>query len=373
MRFQERFDLPNAIHSRDNEMAIPGTDVSSGRPVTVHLLLARQDNELDELLRDIAGLSPERRRQVLDQGDYEGIPYVVTYPLPDDASLRAWISTPEVQRPTQVLRPAGYKTPEPGEFTRLFQARSFEPLLPASAKNEAPASAPSEGEQKPGEFTALLRQSGDQREVPKAPASETKPPQFEKPSAEKPPVQRNEPGDFTRMMRSPLAPETEAPIAKPAPSQTPGEFTRLVRGDLGLDAQARRDPSPMPPREPGRPAGEFTRMLAKDEPLSDDLFSSATPVQSPLPSDGIATGAFASRAPSPAPTPAIGPSEFTRIISSPAVTTSVPPPAAYSPGQAEPKAMAAAKHRSSYAPLIIILIAVVVVALVLIAFFVLQS
>ena len=139
--------------------SLTGTDVSSGRPVTVHLLLEAESPETVELLRNISGLSSDRRQQVLDEGNFQGIPYVVTYPLPGNASLRAWISAPEAQRSTQVLRPAGYKTPEPGEFTRLFQARAFEPLLqphaPASTSS-VPPNPPPESAQKPGEFTALL-------------------------------------------------------------------------------------------------------------------------------------------------------------------------------------------------------------------------
>jgi len=366
MRFQEKFDLPNAIYGRDNEVAIPGTDVSSGRPVTVHLLLGRESVETVELLRNISSLSPERRQQVLDEGNYEGIPYVVTYPLPGNASLRAWVSTPEVQRPTQVLRPAGYKTPEPGEFTRLFQARSFEPLPQGGMKEPSPVSppAPSEAAPKVGEFTALLNSFSPQKENRNAPAAEPKPPVVEKPSA--PP---NEPGEFTRMMRSPLAPETDLPAVKPARSSAPGEFTRLVRGDLGVDAQVSRDPVPV--QEPGRPAGEFTRMLEKDEPLSNDLFSSAAPAASPLPSNGFATGAFSSRAVTPAPAPASGPSEFTRIISSPPVPAPpVAPPSAI-PAVSQAK-VPATKRPTSYTPLILILTAVLVVALILIAVFVVQ-
>jgi hypothetical protein len=371
MRFQERFDLPNAIHARDNEVAIPGTDVSSGRPVTVHLLLGRESVETGELLRNVSGLSPERRQQVLDEGNYEGIPYVVTYPLPGNASLRAWVSTPDVQRPTQVLRPAGYKTPEPGEFTRLFQARSFEPLPEADVETTSPVSAPapSEAVRKMGEFTALLNSFSPQKEGRKAPAAEPMPH-----VVEKPPVPPSEPGEFTRMMRSPLAPETDAAAAKPARSSTPGEFTRLVQGDLGVDVKGRRDP--VPHYEPATPAGEFTRMLEKEESASNDLFSRVTPPSSPLPSNGFATGAFSSHVVPPAPAPPAGPSEFTRVISSPVVP---PAPLAPQPPVAPPPIPALAQAKSppikrpaSYAPLVIILTAVLVVALILIAFFALQ-
>jgi hypothetical protein len=371
MRFQGRFDLPNAIHGRDNEVAIPGTDVSSGRPVTVHLLLGGESVETIELLRNVSSLSPERRQQILEEGNYEGIPYVVTYPLPGNSSLRAWVSAPEVQRPTQVLRPAGYKTPEPGEFTRLFRARSFEPMPEADVKTTPSAStpAPSEALPKVGEFTALLNSFAPQKETRNAPAAEPKPPVVAKPSA--PP---SEPGEFTRMMRSPLAPETDVPAAKPAKSSAPGEFTRLVQGDLGLDIQGKRDPVPL--HEPPQQSGEFTRMVEEDEPRSNDLFSSVAPASSPLPSNRFATGAFSSRAVPPDPAPAAGPSEFTRIISSPigppapiAPQTPVAPPPI--PAMSQAKAPAT-KRRTSYAPLIIILAAVLVVALILIVLFALQ-
>lgn len=390
MRFQERFDLPDAIHSRDNEIAIAGTDTSSGRAVTVHLLLHRQNADTTELLKNISSLSGERRQQVLDQGEYEGIPYVVTYPLPNDSSLRAWMATPEVQRPAQVLRPAGYKTPEPGEFTRLFQARTFEPLGTSNAKTEdppPPATSPSGAEPKPGEFTALLRSFSDPREKLKAPTPEVRPPApvIENPVLPPPPTV-NEPGEFTRMMRSPLAPETSAPTVKSTPKQSPGEFTRLVQGDFGLDAAAKGHPfaSPAhqpPPPETPRPAGEFTRMLDRQEPIADDLFSRPAPARSPLPSDGFATGAFSSPPiPSVAPAPS-GPSEFTRLISSPVAPSSPPTPTVPTPAVPQAKEtapkLAVPKEvpsdvRTSYVPLIIILVVLLVVGAALVAYFVMH-
>ena len=367
MRFQEQFELATAIQARDNEISITGTEVSSGRPVTVHLLLEGKSAETAELLRNISGLSGERRQQVLDQGDFGGIPYVVTYPLPAGASLRAWISAPEAQRSTQVLRPAGYKTPEPGEFTRLFQARAFEPLRQASAPSSAsPApDAPSEPAQQPGEFTGLLRSFSPQVETFKAPAAEPVSAPAEKPAT--PPA--NQPGEFTQMMRSPLAPVGDASAPKPAAKSTPGEFTRLVQREVGLDTSPK--PEPASPRQPAQPPSEFTQMLRKDEPLSNDLFSPAAPIAPQLPSDGFATGAFSRPAVPAAPVPVTGPSEFTQMVSTPNVPASpiaAPPSVTPAPQAVVP----AQRRRASYAPLLIILTALVVIALIFIAVFTLQ-
>jgi hypothetical protein len=373
MRFQDRFELPTAIRARDNEIAMTGTEISSGRPVTIHLLLERQSAETAGLLRDIAGLSSDRRQHILDQGDFEGIPYVITYPLPANISLRAWASTPEPQRSNEVLRPAGYKTPEPGEFTRLFQARSFEPLLQTSGTSSGPSSAPAtpasppaEPAPKPGEFTALLGSFSVQKENFRAPAGQT--PQ---PLTEKPPAPLNEPGEFTRMMRSPLAPEGDAAQARPVMKPAPGEFTRLVQRDPGLDNSGA--PGPVAPRQPVQPPSEFTRMLQKEEPRSDDLFSSAVPMTSPVSSAGFATGAFSGQASPVAPAnpaPATGPGEFTRIIASPA--PSLPAAAPVASPAAPPPQTTAPKRTTSLTPLIIGLAAIVVIALVLVAVFVLQ-
>jgi len=377
MRFQDRFELPTAIRARDNEIAMTATETSSGRPVTIHLLLERQSAETAGLLRDIAGLSADRRQHILDEGDFEGIPYIITYPLPANISLRAWASTPEPQRPTDVLRPAGYKTPEPGEFTRLFQARSFEPLLqtkaPSSGSGDGPSNAPAapatpagEPAPKPGEFTALLSSFSAHKENFKAPAAQAPPP-----PTKKPPTPPKEPGEFTRMMRSPLTPQENAAEAKPVMKPAPGEFTRLVQRDQGLDNSVA--PAPVPPRQPVQPPSEFTRMLQKGEPRSDDLFSSARPRPSPVSSDGLATGAFASQASpvSPAtPAPSAGTGEFTRIISTPAPPTPAAGPVASS--AAPPAQTTVTKRPTSYTPLIIGLVAIVVIALVLVAVFVLR-
>jgi hypothetical protein len=368
MRFQERFELQTSIRARDNEISITGTEVSSGRPVTVHLLLEGKSAETAELLRNIAGLPPERRQQVLDEGNFDGIPYIVTYPLPADPSLRAWISAPEAQRSTQVLRPAGYKSPEPGEFTRLFQARAFEPLLQARAPSNvshAP-NPPSEPAPQPGEFTALLSSFSPQKEAFKAPVSEPALAPTEKPPA--PPA--NEPGEFTRMMRSPLAPARDVSIPKAPAKSAPGEFTRLVQRDLGLDTGAK--PEPVFPRQPTQPPSEFTQMLRKDEPLSNDLFSSAAPIASQLPSDGFATGAFSRPAVSPAPAPVTVPSEFTLMVSPPNIPAAPVAAAAPSITAVPPAKTPPPKRRASYVPLILILTAVVIIAVILIAVFALQ-
>src|ERR1041385_2194941 len=89
MRFQGKYELPESFQSRDRHIAVPGTEVLTGRPVVVHLLSGGYTAENTEILRMAANLAPEHRRLVLETGDQEGVPYIVTDVLPGNSTLRA--------------------------------------------------------------------------------------------------------------------------------------------------------------------------------------------------------------------------------------------------------------------------------------------
>ncbi|MGD0360692.1 MAG: hypothetical protein ABSC93_07455 [Bryobacteraceae bacterium] len=535
MIFHDRFELL-ALRGGDREIALPGREISSGRDVLVHLLSAGYSPENRELLAIIDGLSPEHRRRVLEKGDHEGIPYVVTETLPANVTLREWLSAakaatplprqtkrpsrsgewqipPEKEAPTvpasappaaqpgeftrlfQAVKepaPSGGppKTPdeeptatltlptlaheapaapaapaqrEPGEFTRMMQAAAppkaatpVEKPAPAPAEAEPgeltrmlraagppppppavqpPAAPAAQAEPEPGELTRMLRAAGQPASTPaeqppaaKQPAGEpgeltrmlqaSAPPvamptaatplpaqpqtrnptpaardsgeltrvfQTEKPAAPRsgsgqfsspipppaaaPPSRTSSPGDFTRMMQSPLAPEPVRSHPPAQPQATPSEFTRMMRADQFADAPPAAMPPAGPPPPSGRsmqPPGEFTRMFSMDPVASEDLVASPAP-QMPLPQGGLATGAFSRRAIPPQPQANAGPSEFTQMFSVPA--TPVKAPAAPAAPAAAPAPAPIAQK--SYLPLVLILAGLFLLVVIVIVVFVL--
>ena len=101
MIFHDRYELL-ALRGGDREIALPGREISSGRDVLVHLLSDGYTPENRELLANIDKLPAEYQRRVLDIGDHEGIPYVVTDVLPPNLKLReatpVWLSWRRYQR-----------------------------------------------------------------------------------------------------------------------------------------------------------------------------------------------------------------------------------------------------------------------------------
>ena len=140
MIFHDKYELA-ALRGGDQEIAVPGREIASGRDVLVHLLAAGYTPENREVLAAIDKLTAEYRLRILDTGDHEGIPYVITDVLPANLKLREWLTAVQsavrspgpAQSPVRSgawkIPPAAEATPksggaasEPGEFTRLFQA-----------------------------------------------------------------------------------------------------------------------------------------------------------------------------------------------------------------------------------------------------------
>ncbi len=261
MIFHDRFELL-ALRGGDREIALPGREISSGRDVLVHLLSSGYSPENRELLAIIDGLSPEHRRRVLEKGDHEGIPYVVTETLPANVTLREWLSAakaatplprqtkrpsrsgewqipPEKEAPPKTVPASAPPAAQPGEFTRLFQA----------VKEPAPSGGlPKTPDEEP---TATLTLPTLAHEAPAAPAAPARP----------------EPGEFTRMMQAAAPPKAATPAEKPtsAPAEAEaGELTRMLRA-AGQPAAAPAIHHPPHPRRPWHTAqpepGELTRML----------------------------------------------------------------------------------------------------------------
>lgn len=480
MIFHDRYELLALRGGDEGEITLPGREISSGCDVLVHLLAAGYTQENRELLATVDKLPAEPRLRVLDQGDHEGIPYVVTEVLTPKLKLREWVaavmSAPPTPAPTAGPARSGvWKIPplaearrssgpasgaplaEPGEFTRLFQsAREPEqvphpptpdelptaamaipkkdqkaPAVPDEADpgeftrllrsatpppaSDAPSHAPAEPA--PGEFTRMLQSAappasgtssaaaapqpasmptavGPPAEIetaapaqpelgeatrvfaqtpaaPAPPRTSSAPPSSSPvvpsslPLAPPPSPQASAPGEFTRMMQSPLAAEPlrSSPMAPPVPSA--GGFTRMMQAGQLPDAPARPVPPPSgaaapPPSRSFQPPGEFTRMFAADPTPSESLAGPTAP-QAPMLQGGVATGAFSRRA-TPPPQAVSGPSEFTQMIAS-----SSPPSQAKAPTP-KPAAPAPQVHKS-YLPLVLILAGLFLLVVIVIVIF----
>jgi hypothetical protein len=340
MIFHDRYELLALRGGDDREIALPGREISSGRDVLVHLLSAGYTPENQELLAIIDRLTAEPRRRVLDKGDHEGIPYVVTEVLPPNLKLREWLAAAmsAAPPPTTTASPArsgvwripavseappksapAPDTPalEPGEFTRLFEAvKELEQVRrPPPTPDELPTAsmpmpkldpkvpaAPAE----PGEFTRIMRSA-----APPSPATAA--------ATQAPVPAEPQPGEFTRMLRSTAPPLPANPTATAtqalAPAvPTPGEFTSILHSavlqppSMSTAATPQPQPAEIDAGAPAQPElGELTRVFAQTPaapvpPRTSSAGQSDSPVMSPSP------------APSPQTT---APGEFTRMMQSP--------------------------------------------------------
>jgi hypothetical protein len=476
MVFHEKYELL-ALRFGGEEIALPGREISSGKAVLVHLLAAGYTPENQELLGTMRGLSAEEWQRVLEMGDHDGIPYVVTDSLPGNLSLRNWvkaataapppmtteslawdrIATAPVAHPPAADRtsPAGNSTGGPGEFTRMFQPAAV-PAASTAAAPAAPAQAPGEftrlfgvapkpagatptavsaaetpmpaasnealPEPEPGELTRLLGSvSGAAPAIPEPPPlveTPATPPAAKGPPDAKAPVTRPatppEPGgftelfraqspvapavapaagaaeatrlfqaapartppaagatgDFTRMMKSPLAPESFQPKAAPPSTEPPGGFTQMLQAGGFPKPRAAEPAPPMSPARTPVPSGEsfdsedeFARIFGPEPPPSDNVTPPPAP-QVPLEQGGLATGAFSRRLVPPAPAASSGPSEFTQMFKAPS-----PPPVAAPKPPTQPvptQAGLGAKASKSYLPLVLILGGLFLLAVIII-------
>ncbi len=366
-------------------------------------------------------VAPPPRR---DPGEFTQLFQVVMadiYKTPQPAP-----SAPAATPPASATQPEPPKTaptptpsiapppPEPGEFTRMFQQ-------PAGAE-----ATPKGGAQEPGEFTRMFQAgwqpSGPVTSEPQPPAAASAwppsgpggpPGTLEAPTLTAPTGPGPAPGvegdEFAKLFEQiHVAPQPTPPAApgpapgvpsagpQPLPSgPEPGEFTRMFQSPLApsplepapMGPAVGAPPGPIPP-PPGAPSsgpwpstppaafsgggatgGEFTRIFGAP--------ATAQPTQAPPPSftgpsTGGATQFFAGLGtptePLPAPS-ATGPGEFTRIVASAPVEE---PPIAAAPVVQTPQSAGRKATGSPYLPLFLILGFVFLVAVALILYFALR-
>src|SRR5271169_4130948 len=125
-----KYQLSEAFQSGAGEVAIPGTEIASGRAVVLHLLVGADSADNLRVLRSAADLSGEHRRRVLETGIREGVPFVVTAALPGGSSLRDWLTwiagELTIERPTTALnrsvRDPGLDKPQASQSGHVTKA-----------------------------------------------------------------------------------------------------------------------------------------------------------------------------------------------------------------------------------------------------------
>ncbi len=329
----------------------------------------------------------------------------------DDSTVVMRIPPVAPSAPTPPAPPPPTVTAAPvqlGEFTALFQAPDLKSDLFATQAAPAPPPAPSPSV---GEFTGLFQShkpsadlEGFQQAPPPAAAPVFASPTLASPTLAAPifvapstpqAAPPQEVGEFTRMFQAPTIPQAAPPppVAAPMPpppaaSQTPffrqpepqetGEFTKFFENPLkpapmsSQPQSAAFEPPPPPPPAPHR-VGEFTDIFGRPTLPSSGGYSERP--QAPLPPPAAqgnvsATGLFTPSAwsqPQAQPTFGTGPSEYTKMMSAPAVPTLGQP--GY--GQAQAAAPLAAAPKKSNLP-IFIAIAVAVLLVIAIAVFLLM-
>jgi hypothetical protein len=171
-------------------------EIASGRLVTAHLMQRGYTPENKRVLQTLLNLPRESRQRIIEVGEHEGVPFVVTEDL--GAPLTEWL---RMQGPAAALSPL---QPEPGEFTKMFGPS---PASPAQIPQPREENGPELSRSQPGEFTLTFESPG----LP-LPGPSTFPPPAPKPAT---PVAADAPEEFTIRFESPL------PVSPPPAAEFP--------------------------------------------------------------------------------------------------------------------------------------------------------
>ncbi|MGB9606772.1 MAG: hypothetical protein ACPL88_12925, partial [Bryobacteraceae bacterium] len=149
MSLPEKYELLDLIAENETRTYL-ARERSTVRMVMVHVLLPGPNriSLLELVLRTRMIPATPGRLQILDLGEHEGNPYVVTEIIPGFTTLRNWLGAelawasgaqpPAATAPPPSSAPASGTTArrDPSEFTQLFQAVMFN--LPSSKATTQP-------------------------------------------------------------------------------------------------------------------------------------------------------------------------------------------------------------------------------------------
>ena len=395
MDLDSKYEL-GAVAANDRESkTFRARETASGREVFVHILfggkpLGGGESLLNVLSSRMTDPDPAKSAQVLEIGDYKGMPFAVTPVVPGFQGLRAWLdpgrgplagpATPTppgedqsrartFKVPTVPVAPSAPATPE-DEFDRLFGTAPALAAAPQPAPGVAapPPPPPPAGARQEGEFTQLFRSTlGDipapprPPQAPRAPdaaapsntppappppvaaAAPVPPPAKASPAAPPPPLESG-PGEFTRMFHSeafadssamPAAMPEGPPALAPEAGPTAGEFTRMFQASpAGGGASPVLPSQPEPgPAQPGGFTGVFGTPPSGSRPPASPAANYAMPSTPPANAQPAGSYAMPPQAPPSNPQPMSGKSagEFTQLfgrqgVAGSGVPASPPPP-----------------------------------------------
>jgi hypothetical protein len=269
----ERYELLD-LNRDDGVKTFEARETATGRPVKVHLFVCPAAPLQAALIKAIERLPESARQRIIEQGNHQGTPFLVTDRLVDYPGLSEWVQATSHESKLPPTKPV-LATPRPAappavgeqtlnrQFVELFATGERPAVADGLVEQSAPVRVPETvkpAPAEPGEFTRMFQ-------MPRTPALPPRPANteagettktFQAPSAlpSPPPAPAAEPGEFTRMFQaqSPLQPPPQA-AAGAGPNRA-DESTRPL-GKVGFD------PPPAPPTAapaPNQP-GEFTRMF----------------------------------------------------------------------------------------------------------------
>jgi hypothetical protein len=361
MSFDDKYEILAELRN-DGIKTVVAREKATGQAVEAHLFLAGRTAENTGILDKIQRLTPDHAQFVLEVGDHEGTPYVVSHLLPDRRGLREWLGGIPDAPPAS--GPSALSNLEKGATLPPFQAYD-----PSKGATLPPFQAPSAAEVEKGATLPSFR-APSLADVEKG---ATLPP-FQAPSLQNldkgatlPPFQAYDPSKGATLppFQTPSLPErgeTLPPFRAFNPSPPPAaglpvdpapakrgadeDFLRLfqvperAKGGLSTSSvPATPPPSFAPPPAPlpvksGEP-GEFTRLFQSSELKPPPAAAAAMPAsESPteeLPLPSFAPPGSSAEAPKPADA---GPGEFTRMFNA---QSAAPPAAAPAPPAAAPE------------------------------------
>ncbi|MCX6632119.1 MAG: hypothetical protein NTW28_31300, partial [Candidatus Solibacter sp.] len=279
MDFSQKYHLIELLPG-EGVQSYRARQANTGRDVTVHLLVGGKTAENEALLARLRAMQPQSLVKLIEVGEHQGVTFVVTA-APPYQRLDGWLAEqdhpaavakefgkagiwkrPETGSPASPAAPGppvlAPRAPEPGEFTKQFQR----PAAPVQEPG-LPATSPVGGAAEMDEFAKIFA-------APPASAAATQ-------HSQAPPLV-SEPGEFTRMFRSPVAPPAPEPSvppvsaaatqhtpaapqmpARPAatPAAEPSAPPVAVAATQHTPSQMTAHPAAAPTSEPG----EFTRMF----------------------------------------------------------------------------------------------------------------
>src|SRR5260370_6077204 len=175
MSFYSTYDLTDLVRD-DGIKTFSGREIATGRPVQVHLFTRPESLEMKALLKRVAELPPAGRALVIDQGEHEGTPYVVTAIIMGHPGFREWVLS---QKPVEAPVPAA------PQWAQQPQVQPIAPPAPppyaAPPPQTAPAAQPAVPAGADDPFASLFKKPGAS---PPAPPQQAARPQTSRPATE---------------------------------------------------------------------------------------------------------------------------------------------------------------------------------------------